>query len=194
MEKKNDFTETFDKVGVKFVSKSSFENYKDVSLIQYLVKKRMNDNQRKPLNSWVKALIGKEIKENILPSLEIKKSNDIVGYGVYTKEPLNRYTYLGEYTGCIRQKKFFNPKSNDYSFDYITSLTKTFIMDALSQGNHTRFFNHSTRSNCVSFWYVSEDFQLHIVFMTSRKIEKGEQLLYDYGEKYWKNRPSPLSL
>ena len=34
----------------------------------------------------------------------------------------------------------------------------------------------------------------HVIFFANKKIEKDEQLTYDYGPTYWNTRPYPQEL
>ena len=67
-----------------------------------------------------------------------------------------------------------------------------FVIDAEKGGNLTRFINHSDQPNLEPigvFWKGS----LHIILRSLKKIQKGEQLTYDYGADYWSRRKDKIS-
>jgi SET domain-containing protein len=60
-------------------------------------------------------------------------------------------------------------------------------VDALQEGNVTRFINHSNVPNLEPRCFVERGL-LHQVFMARQKISKGTQLTFDYGNDYWIRR------
>jgi hypothetical protein len=63
------------------------------------------------------------------------------------------------------------------------------VIDA-TQGNFTRFINHSNRPNLKPF-YAFFDGLYHMILISIKDISKGEQFSYDYGPKYWYIRSPP---
>ena len=61
------------------------------------------------------------------------------------------------------------------------------------KGNFTRFLNHSFKPNVSSRGMVIDNLY-HVIFFANKKIEKDEQLTYDYGPTYWNTRPYPQEL
>ncbi|MFY7842392.1 MAG: SET domain-containing protein-lysine N-methyltransferase [Rhabdochlamydiaceae bacterium] len=166
-------------------------NYHTVSLSSYVEKKisQLKDTEfQTSKQKWFKSYFLKEFKSCFFPDLCIKWVNDKVGYGVFTEKALPLHTYVGEYVGLIKKKPFFLNQANPYLFEYYLGeyLRAKLVIDAKSMGNHTRFINHSDQPN-LDVISIIEGKELHIIFYTKQKIEKGKQLTYDYGETYWKD-------
>jgi uncharacterized protein len=72
------------------------------------------------------------------------------------------------------------------------SLGRSFVIDA-TQGNLTRFINHSFTPNLrpVHVYYAGF---YHLIFLAMQRIEKGTQLSYSYGKNYWYLRGKPAEL
>lgn len=79
----------------------------------------------------------------------IKWINAEYGYGLFTAEDLPEKSFVGEYTGIVRQVSRNHPKLNGYCFHYPTRFWSSnyFVIDALHEGNQTRFINHHPHPN-----------------------------------------------
>ncbi len=72
-----------------------------------------------------------------------------------------------------------------------------FVIDAEHFGNQCRFVNHSNEAsaiNCIftaryKYGNTSCPSAVEVWLKGTRKIEKGDELLVNYGEKYWENVP-----
>lgn len=147
-----------------------------------------------------KALImGKKYRKQIEspqdPDIEIRFINEEVGHGVFAKSLIKKGSYIGEYTGIIREnsKVYFAPLNN-YCYEYPIKdrLGRSYVIDATT-GNFTRFINHSYRPNLKPH-YAFIDGYYHCFFLAMRDIQDGEQLCYDYGRNYWVIRGTPCDL
>lgn len=61
-------------------------------------------------------------------------------------------------------------------------------LSARSAGSLLRFVNHAPRgapANNATCWAVLVDGAFHTLVATTRAVEKGEELAYDYGAAYW---------
>lgn len=113
------------------------------------------------------------------------------GLGVFADEHLNADQFVIEYVGEVVSQKQFEQRMVKYAQSesnhiYVLSakcetLTgkKNMIVDATMMGNISRYFNHSCDPNCyVQIW---ETFgHSRIAIFTKRKIQKGEELTYNY--------------
>ncbi|MEI8365221.1 MAG: SET domain-containing protein [Parachlamydiaceae bacterium] len=119
----------------------------------------------------------------------IKWIDPTMGYGVFAEEDIEAGTCIGEYTGVVRRLFRNHPDHNAYCFHYPTRLWswKYFAIDALHEGNFTRFINHSDTPNLNPSCLI-KDRILHLVFIANRRILKGSQLTFSYGEDYWMKR------
>lgn len=161
--------------------------------IEKVVKKRCQKVFRRNELTLDEKWLGSFFEEEILapPNLPlvIKLLDASVGYGVFADKDLAKKTYIGEYTGTVRQVFIKHWKSTDYWFVYpLEEICRVYYaIDASKQGNITRFVNHSDEPNC-EMTSVFAHGAYHIVLYTKRPIKAGEQLTYDYGPDYWKKR------
>lgn len=117
--------------------------------------------------------------------------NKKVGYGVFAKEDIPPYSILHHYVGELLPTDILNPDHDStFSFEHFDE----FSIDAMKEGNWTRFMNHSDigePSNNVVVWeYYAKDMPRIVFTAGVRGIKKGAQLLYSYGEEYWENKKS----
>jgi len=121
------------------------------------------------------------------------------GLGLHAAEELPPLHYVGEYTGLL---KVDGPSEDGDSSDgYRLCYPATpgehggVCLTAMHRGSLMRFINHSSKKANGRWVHIDgADGIYHVVFVTCRLIEKGEQLLVDYGPQYWRNRAVPLDL
>lgn len=137
----------------------------------------------------------KTIESDYAPKVSIRFVNERVGLGVFAEENLKEGSYIGEYTGIVRENNriYFAPLNN-YCYEYPVpdSIGRNFVIDA-TKGNFTRFINHSFKPNLKPVYAFFDGFY-HMILLTLRKVEKGEQINYDYGRNYWYVRELPEEL
>lgn len=122
-------------------------------------------------------------------NMSIRWIDNSLGYGVFAEEILEENSYVGEYTGLVRRLFRFNSDPNAYCYHYPTHFFsfKSYVIDAMHEGNIMRFVNHSDIPNLQPVC-MSDRGLKHIGFMTKRRILSAEQLTIDYGEDYWQLR------
>lgn len=106
----------------------------------------------------------------------VGKSN--AGLGIFAIEPIKRGTWIIEYVGKIinGKKAVEDYKENKYLFE--TSAVR--MIDGSSRSNTARYINHSCKPNC------EVDIIGGRVFVKAiKRIERGEELNYDYGKEYF---------
>ncbi len=172
---------------LEFSSNDIFEKIKRKS------ERKLRSNKYRGMNFWTSCLFEEPLlKQKEVPYL-IKKVNPLVGYGVFAEKMISELTYIGEYTGVVRKRRFWKDSSNDYVFGYVIGPHDTkWVIDAKEKGNFTRFINHSYQPNLTSRWIIVDGIA-HIIFFANRLIMPGEQLTYDYGPYYWRKRSFPQS-
>lgn len=135
------------------------------------------------------------IQFDYAPLCSIRWIGRKVGYGVFAEEQIPAESYVGEYTGIVREniKIYFAPLNN-YCYEYPIpdSIGRSHVIDA-TQGNFTRFINHSYQPNLQPLYAFVDGFY-HLILISLRDIEKGEQLSYEYGPSYWYIRSAPQKL
>jgi uncharacterized protein len=143
---------------------------------------------------WLSRYYEKEILSGALaPGLLLQWVDSFLGYGVFAEQEIAPQTFIGEYTGLVRERKFRESKVNDYCFEYsFGDFFKTpFLIDAEKKGNLIRFINHSAEPNLEPIALYA-DGVIHVILISTKRIPPGTQLTYDYGHGYWLKRSSPL--
>ena len=133
-----------------------------------------------------------EIKKGVLAKASVRWVGPGVGYGLFAEEVIATGSFVGEYTGIVRENnlRYLQPLNN-YCYEYpvLDAIGRSFVIDA-THGNFTRFINHSSAPN-LQPGYAFRDGAFHCIFLALRQIQKGEQLSYDYGKSYWYLRQAP---
>ena len=180
------------RIPFKFLASITFETLEDQADILARGQAKHQNN----LVSLESLELGKKFIEKIetayIPQVSVRWVSDLVGYGLFAEEEIAARSYVGEYTGIVRRnnRRYFEPLNN-YCYEYPVEdeIGRSFVIDA-TQGNLTRFINHSSSPNLKPF-HVFYDGYYHLIFIALRLIQKGEQLSYDYGESYWYLRSNP---
>lgn len=167
--------------------------------VQEQLHKRYLKAQRKGWISsrqkWLGHYYAHGIDGEIPLDLTIQWINAQVGYGVFTNREIPSSSYLGEYGGIVRKRHLWTRWENLYCFEYGIGEGRrsSFVIDAKTVGNHSRFMNHS---DCPNAETVSVDYKgcIHVILRTTRRVLEGEQLCYHYGDEYWRKRGKPLDL
>lgn len=186
-----EFQKTFN---VRYRHDLLFEDYDTLTKAIKKSKRVMKLQTLQTQNHWTCALHKKAHIGNSLDCSLIRWVNPLIGYGVFASRTIPALTYIGEYTGIVRKRRRRKDRFNNYIFSYTAGPKETeFIIDAQTEGNFTRFINHSDSPNLTSRW-MEIDGVSHIILFANRAIPKGEQLSYDYGAFYWRSRSYPQTL
>lgn len=126
-----------------------------------------------------------EISEGKIADVAIHWIDETFGYGLFANSDLPAGTFIGEFTGVVRQPSGPDDR-NAYCFHYPTRFWSWdyFMIDALYEGNETRFINHSDTPNLKPLCLCKHRL-LHIVFVADRDIKSGTELTYNYGKDFW---------
>lgn len=111
-----------------------------------------------------------------------------MGWGVRPLSDIPKGTFVCEYVGEIISDSEAETREDSYLFDLDNKEGETFCIDANKFGNIARFINHSCSPNLVPVKVFAEHQDLrfpHIALFANRDIQKGEELGFDYGEKFW---------
>lgn len=122
----------------------------------------------------------------------IKWISDEMGYGLFAQKLIAKESFIGQYTGVVRKIACFNKDKialNAYCMHLPTRFwsLRYFLIDALGAGNELRFANHSGLPTMKPFCLIDRSL-VHIGFFATRQIKAGEELTFDYGKDYWKQR------
>lgn len=112
------------------------------------------------------------------PWIKVRNSR-IHGKGVFAARFIPKGTRIAEYVGerlshAEADARYAdNPIEDNHTFLFIVD--RRTVIDATYGGNESRFINHSCDGNCES---VID--QRRVFIETTRDVEKGEELGYDY--------------
>lgn len=180
---------------IGYLSHLEFEN----TQVQFKVERRSDKALDKgwitPRQKWLGHYYSKGIRGAIFLDLTIVWIDSKIGYGVWTNREIPAHSFIGEYTGMIRKRRFWGRWKNLYCFDYnIGEARRTpYVIDAKDFGNYTRFINHCFEAN-VEPVSVYCNGLVHVILYAKQRIPAGTQLCYDYGEDYWEKRGKPENL
>jgi len=122
---------------------------------------------------------------------KVKKSK-VHGSGIFATKDIKKNTKIIEYLGekvtkkegdkrsAERIKNFLGKK--DAGSVYIFELNKKYDIDGNTEYNNAKFINHSCNPNCEV-----DIVKNHIWISSIKKIEKGDELNYDYGYPFDKD-------
>jgi histone-lysine N-methyltransferase SETD2 len=117
------------------------------------------------------------------------------GYGLRANTDLRPNDFIFEYIGEVIGENVFRRRMQQYDEEgikhfYFMSLTKGEFVDATKRGNLGRFCNHSCNPNCyVDKWVVGD--RLRMGVFAERKIEAGEELVFNYNVDRYGADPQP---
>ncbi|KAH7143930.1 hypothetical protein EDB81DRAFT_935382 [Dactylonectria macrodidyma] len=117
------------------------------------------------------------------------------GFGLRTDSDLQANDFVFEYIGEVINEPTFRRRMMQYDDEgikhfYFMSLNKSEFVDATKKGNLGRFCNHSCNPNCyVDKWVVGDKLRMGI--FTSRKVQAGEELVFNYNVDRYGADPQP---
>ncbi|KAL4630959.1 histone-lysine N-methyltransferase 2C [Arapaima gigas] len=107
----------------------------------------------------------------------------IQGLGLYAARDIEKYTMVIEYIGTIIRNEVANRKEKMYESQnrgvYMFRIDSKHVIDATITGGPARYINHSCAPNCVAEVVTFEKGH-KIIISSNRKIQRGEELCYDY--------------
>ncbi|XP_073843875.1 histone-lysine N-methyltransferase ash1 [Musca autumnalis] len=121
-------------------------------------------------------------KHEIAPGVE-RFMTENKGWGVRTKLPIPKGTYILEYVGeVVTEREFKDRMATIYLNDthhYCLHLDGGLVIDGHRMGSDCRFVNHSCEPNCeIQKWSVNG--LSRMALFAKRPIQEGEELTYDY--------------
>ena len=186
------FMETLKPPQYTHLSHINFESQEDRDMIYRLGMEQWNNNEVLPETEKLGKQFIQQIESAYMPQVSVRWINDKIEYSLFAEEDLAEGSYVGEYTGIVRRndRRYFEPLNNYcYTYPVRDEIGRNFVIDA-TQGNLTRFINHSFTPNLQPVHVFHEGFY-HLIFLAIRKIQKGAQLSYNYGQSYWQLRETP---
>lgn len=111
------------------------------------------------------------------------------GWGVRASLDILQGSFICEYVGeLISDSEADNREDDSYLFDLDNKDGDTYCIDARRYGNVARFINHRCEPNIipVKVFVDHQDLRFpRICFFATTDIKAGEELGFDYGEKFW---------
>jgi uncharacterized protein len=105
----------------------------------------------------------------------IVEPSKIHRWGVYAGERIPARRKIIEYTGERISRRETKRRATEREFNYLFTLDPYWSIDGAVGGSGAEFINHSCEPNC----YASIQ-KGHILYMSAREIERGEELTIDY--------------
>jgi SET domain-containing protein len=112
-----------------------------------------------------------------VPRLARRRSN-VHGWGVFTREPINKNTRIIDYAGELIDHKESLKRETKYlkrGCIWCFTVNRRWVRDANVDGNLARYINHACKPNCYSQITGNT-----IWIRAGRNIKAGEELTYDY--------------
>jgi len=130
-----------------------------------------------------------ELANGTVADVTVRWIDDQLQYGVFANRDFPTGTYIGQYTGILRQLSRRRPDPNAYCFHYPTRWWSWnyIVIDSSREGNEMRFINHSDTPNLTPLCVCDRNI-LYIIFIAICPIAAGSQLAYDYGKDFWRHR------
>ncbi|KAI5103767.1 histone-lysine N-methyltransferase 2C isoform X5, partial [Silurus meridionalis] len=107
----------------------------------------------------------------------------IQGLGLFAARDIEKQTMVIEYLGNILRNEVAMRKELHYKAKnraaFMFRIDGDYVIDATCCGSPARYINHSCSPNCVAE-VVTFERGYKIIISSNRRIEKGEELCYDY--------------
>lgn len=111
------------------------------------------------------------------------------GHGLFATESIKKGAFILEYTG----KRLDSKVADELPTRYLFHIDDQWTIDGSPRSNLARYINHGCDPNC-EVEIEEDDLPTepgHIMIYAVKKIEKGEELTFDYGEEYYKEFIKP---
>ncbi|KAM4695629.1 histone-lysine N-methyltransferase EHMT2 isoform 2-T2 [Rhinophrynus dorsalis] len=112
-----------------------------------------------------------------------------MGWGVRALQAIPQGSFICEYVGELISDAEADVREDDsYLFDLDNKDGEVYCIDARYYGNVSRFINHLCEPNLipVRVFMSHQDLRFpRIAFFSGRDIRAGEELGFDYGDRFW---------
>ncbi|XP_048855498.1 N-lysine methyltransferase KMT5A-A [Brienomyrus brachyistius] len=175
------------KSSLKTAERKEIQNRK---VTDYYPIRRSSRKSKSELKCKEQQRINHLIKNGIEEGMQVKHIEG-KGRGVFAERSFQKGEYVVEYHGDLLQINDAREREAAYAQDpstgcymyYFQYLSKTYCVDATKETNRLgRLINHSKTGNCQTKLHNINGIP-HLILVASRDIEKGEELLYDYGDR-----------
>jgi len=135
----------------------------------------------------VNACYNRVLQHGITARLQVFRAYGM-GWGVRAAQEIPKGSFVCEYIGEIISDSEAETREDSYLFDLESRDGDTYCIDAHRYRNVTGLINHLCTPNLtpVKVFTNHQDLRFpHIAMFANRDIKKGEELGFDYGEKFW---------
>ncbi len=169
-----------------YVSELAFRSKGSYERVRRLTLKAVETQKISQRALWLGDHFGDLLDAGYVHDVAVRWVDRHMEYGLFTETPVHKHAFIGEYTGLIRPCTLFTGEVNEYCFRYplYSPLLVVYTIDAKMWGNEISFMNHSNHPNCEAAVAFHGDL-FHMCLRALRNIDKGEQLLFDYGNEKW---------
>ena len=166
-----------------------FESVSSLKRIEKQCKRALNNGFIDHECQWLGSYYRSQINNCSVHPVYIRWIDETLGYGLFAAKKIKAGSFIGQYTGFVRRRRFFKASINDYCFSYPTSCLHWIkhSVDALQLGNEMRFANHSDQPNSESTAVWTAPI-LRVAIRALQDIPKDQQITYNYDESYWNCR------
>uniref|UniRef100_A0A6P5JXL5 [histone H3]-lysine(9) N-methyltransferase n=1 Tax=Phascolarctos cinereus TaxID=38626 RepID=A0A6P5JXL5_PHACI len=128
------------------------------------------------------------VQNGLRTRLQLYRTQNM-GWGVRSMQDIPLGTFVCEYVGELISDSEADVREEDsYLFDLDNKDGEVYCIDARFYGNISRFINHLCEPNLipVRVFMSHQDLRFpRIAFFSTRQIEAGEELGFDYGDRFW---------
>ncbi|XP_018609845.2 histone-lysine N-methyltransferase EHMT2 isoform X2 [Scleropages formosus] len=128
------------------------------------------------------------VQEGIKVRLQLYRTEKM-GWGVRALQDIPQGSFICEYVGELISDAEADVREDDsYLFDLDNKDGEVYCIDARYYGNISRFINHLCDPNIipVRVFMLHQDLRFpRIAFFSSRDILTGQELGFDYGDRFW---------
>ncbi|KAI6989414.1 SET domain-containing protein, partial [Hortaea werneckii] len=122
------------------------------------------------------------------PPQTLLGQSGIHGFGLYAGQTIRQHDFVGEYKGEIITKEEAERRGAVYEkqqLSYLFTLNAFQEIDSTYFGNNIRFINHAGNGKNNLYPRIFMVNTVHrIALFADKTIQKGEELLFDYGPKF----------
>jgi len=129
-----------------------------------------------------------DVQRGLAAKIEIKRGK--YGLGAFAVNWISSGRFIGEYIGELipTHEDKREPLRNHVDLNYNFGYNRESNLDSARVGNETRYINHAkSKANAEAGTRLVFGEQ-RIGLWAKRGIRKGEEILFDYGDNYWKNK------
>ncbi|KAJ8263699.1 hypothetical protein COCON_G00161560 [Conger conger] len=169
---------------------SGKRQFPEPKVTDYFPIRRSSRKSRAELKSEEHRQIEDLIQKGVEDGLEVRHIEG-KGRGVFADGSFRKGQFVVEYHGDLLEIRDAKRREEEYGKDpatgcymyYFQYHNKTYCVDATKETERVgRLINHSKNGNCQTKLH-GIDGRPHLILVASRDIEKGEELLYDYGDR-----------